>query len=259
MIDLTRKTVLFMGGITDLAVQIAAAFHGAGARVAFVHSPDQAADARALLDRIGLPNAVQIYGTDLMDPAAISHQIAGLAPVDVAVIAPGWQELKRFVDTTPADWDDALSRNFESATYTAQAAARQMIARGNGGRIIFMSSVSSIMPFTETSALGASLSALTALAKMAAVDLGPHRITVNVVAAGWVDTDWSRPYLHSEGRAYVERGIPLGRIATAQDVANVCGFLASDLAAYVTGTVIPVDGGYLLTRTDGTTPYPGRR
>lgn len=259
MINLTHKTVLFMGGITDLTVYIAAVFHQVGAEILFAHAADQTADLHSHLKQIGLQDAAQLHSVDTNDPSALTDQVAALGSVDIAVISPGWQELKHFMDTTPADWDSALARNFEAATYAAQAAARKMITQGNGGRIIFMSSVSSIMPFTETGALGASLSALTAMAKMAAVDLGSHGITVNMMAVGWVDTGWSRPYLHPEGRAYIEQGIPLGRVATMHDIANVCCFLASDLAAYITGAVIPVDGGYLLTRADGTTPYPKRR
>lgn len=259
MIDFTHKTALFMGGITDLAVHIAAAFHQAGAQIAFAHSADQGSALRNHLERAGIQDAARLHSVDVNNPSALADQVAALGRVDIAVISPGWQELKHFMETTPADWDSALAQNFEAATYTAQAAARRMIAQGNGGRILFLSSVSSIMPFTETGTLGASLSALTAMAKMAAVDLGPHGITVNTVAAGWVETDWARPYLHPEGRAYIEQGIPLGRVAAMQDIANVCCFLASDLAAYITGAVIPVDGGYLLTRADGTTPYPERR
>lgn len=259
MIDFTHKTALFMGGITDLAVYIAAVFHQVGAKILFIHAADQTTNLHSYLKQVGLQDAVQLHSVDTNDPSALTGQVAACGRVDIAIINPGWQELKHFMDTTPAEWNSALAHNFEAATYAAQAAARHMIAQGNGGRIIFLSSVSSIMPFTETGALGASLSALTAMAKMAAVDLGLHGITVNMVAAGWVETDWARPYLHPEGRAYIEQGIPLGRVATMHDIANVCCFLASDLAAYITGAVIPVDGGYLLTRADGTTPYPERR
>jgi 3-oxoacyl-[acyl-carrier protein] reductase len=94
---------------------------------------------------------------------------------------------------------------------------------------------------------------------MAAVDLGAHNITVNVVARGWIDVDWARPFLHTEGRAFVEEGIPVGRIGRTEDVGALCCFLASEAAQYITGAVIPVDGGYTLTRSAGTSPYSQKR
>jgi NAD(P)-dependent dehydrogenase (short-subunit alcohol dehydrogenase family) len=159
--------------------------------------------------------------------------------------------------TTPADWDQALARNFEQATYAAQAAARKLIAQNNGGRIIFLSSIAALEPLARTSAVGTSLSALHVLARMAAVDLGPHRITANVVAVGWTEADLATEFLTPDGRAYVQQGIPTGRVGTPADVADVCSFLASDQAAYVTGAIIPVDGGFTLTKMDGLLGAPG--
>lgn len=195
------------------------------------------------------------------EPVALSTRIAALGGVHIVVINPGWTAYKPFMDTTPAEWDDALNRNFEAATFAAQAAARHMVAQEQGGRIIFISSVAALKPLAYMSAAGASLAALHAMARMAAVDLGPHRITVNVVAVGWSDREMG---LIDPGSSMADRledlrkAIPAGRAITTGDIGDVCCFLASDVAEYLTGAIIPVDGGYLLTQADGEAPRPRR-
>lgn len=255
MHDLTNKTSLMIGSMNDLALGIARSLHQADSRILFARAESPAtSDESAAKDL----NAT-IHAVDLDDPQTLAGQMRSLPPFHIAVFNPGWHAVSDFIDTTPADWDQAINQNFERMIYAAQAAAKAMIQRGEGGRLIFLSSFASLMPFLQTSAAGTTLTALGSIARMAAVDLGEHGITVNVVAAGWIDTDWARPYLHVDGRTFVEQGIPVGRIGQAQDAGALCCFLASDSAQYITGAIIPVDGGYALTRAEGTSPYPQRR
>lgn len=221
MIDLSGRNALIFGGTAEIAAGIAAELTAAGASVTLTNSLEQIAD---------------------------------LAALDIAVIVPRWYTFDAFLDTTMADWDEALRQNFEQTVFAAQAAAQKMVTQGRGGRIIFLSSVAAMMAFSETTIVGTTLAMLTPIAKMAAVDLGPYGITVNVVALGWVEIEYYAPFL--EHRPRIERDIPIGRILTLQEVGGVCCFLASDLARYITGAVLPVDGGYTLTRSQGTSPYP---
>jgi len=246
MLDLTEKTSLIVGPLNDLARGIAGSLRQAGSRIVFAEAPTTA---HAALD-------AEFFPVDLDDPKALAEQVSALPTFDVAVLNPGWYAVSEFVETTPAEWDEAIRQNFERMIYAAQAAANAMIERGKGGRLIFVSSSAALIPLIRTSVAGTTLSMLGSVARMAAVDLGPHGITVNVVAAGWTEADWSRSYLHAEGRAFVEAGIPIGRVGRAQDVGALCCFLASDAAQYITGAIIPVDGGYTLTRSGGTSPYP---
>jgi len=250
--SLGKKTVLMTGGMNQLAGGVARRLQEAGATLVFGHVPEDTEAAAKLAIELG----ARTVPLSLDDPAALRGEIASLGPVQIAVISPAWMNYGAFLDSTTQDWDAVLNRNFEQATYAAQAVAHQMIAQKNGGRIIFLSSVAAMMPFTERSAAGTALAALRAMAKMAAVDLGPHGITVNVVAAGWIEAEWTAKFLTPAGRAYVEKGIPAGHIGQAEDIGSVCCFLASDMAAYVTGAIIPVDGGYILTRGEGKSPFP---
>jgi 3-oxoacyl-[acyl-carrier protein] reductase len=90
---------------------------------------------------------------------------------------------------------------------------------------------------------------------MAAVDLGQHGIRVNIIAAGWLSDERSKPILTEDGQLHTPEDIPLGTIGEPGDVGNLCCFLASPLSRYITGTVIPVDGGFLLTKSSAQTPY----
>jgi 3-oxoacyl-[acyl-carrier protein] reductase len=123
------------------------------------------------------------------------------------------------------------------------------------------------MAFHETCLMGTGLAALNTLAQVAALELGPHRITVNVVAPGWIEAGqagelhFTAPYRPAAAEAeldYITAGIPLGRTGQAQEVGQVCAFLASEAAGYVTGTTIKVDGGYTIAKASGNRPYPAR-
>ncbi len=244
MIELNQRAALIVGPENAITAAIAGALAAAGASV------------RAAVPASSASSGSTAMRLDDSSQETIHRDLAALGPVDIAVVAPGWYDEHLFMQTTPADWEAAFGQNFESAVYIAQALARPMIDAGRGGRIILLSTVTAMMPFIQQSAYGASLAALRALAKMIAVELGPYQITVNVVAPGWVESETSAPYLTPDGRTYVEAGIPLGRVGQPEDVANVCLFLASELAAYVTGALIPVDGGYILTQSDGETMFP---
>ena len=252
MQDLKNKTSLIVGPVNELAFGIAESLHQAGSQVIFAKTESSATNNESAVKDLD----ATIHVVDLDDPQTLAEQVRSLPTFHIAVFNPGWYSINNFIDTSPADWEQAISQNFEHMIYAAQAAAKAMIQCGEGNRLIFLSSFASLMPFLETSAAGTALTALNSVARMAAVDLGEHGITVNVVACGWLDGDWAQPYLHEEGRTFVEQGIPMGRIGQAQDAGALCCFLASESAQYLTGAIIPIDGGYTLTRADGTSPYP---
>jgi 3-oxoacyl-[acyl-carrier protein] reductase len=179
---------------------------------------------------------------DIENPGALGE-------IDILVINAGWRQVARFLDQTPEDWDAAIFTNFETPIFLAQAVAKGMITRARGGRIIFLIGVEGLMPFTGTAAAGVSLTMLLGIMKMIAVDLAPYGITVNLIAEGWTDASVSA--LDADVQRHIVQGIPQGKPGTADDVGAAAAFLASDMAAYLTGIVIPVDGGYLLTGSAG--------
>jgi NAD(P)-dependent dehydrogenase (short-subunit alcohol dehydrogenase family) len=238
--DFSGKRVLLTGLVDEKMVAIGKTFHQAGAALIVEDSP--------LWDN--LPH--ETVNLNQPDPDALHTQIEALGTLDILIFQPPWRLQAAFLDHSPADWDAALNTNFETPVYIAQAAARLMIAGRRGGRILFLSAVEGIMPFEGTAATGTSLTMLDALAGMMAVDLAPNGITVNVLAAGWVQGE-RYDNLSLNTQQHISKGIPVGRPAEADDISAAITFLASDAAAYITGTIIPVDGGYTLTRSDGKT------
>lgn len=227
MIDLQKKKALLLGAGGDVMDGVTEALRAAGA---------------AVVDGCAAVTAG--------DQPGIRAQIADLGAFDIVVIQPAWRQFRSFLESTPEDWDAALALNFERPTYMAQEAARQMVENGRGGRIIFLLAVQSLMPFSGAVVLGTTLTMISTLAKMAAVDLALYGITVNVVAAGWLESaDFH--LLDAATREHICAGVPLARTGSASDAGRVVAFLASDLAGYITGTILPVDGGYTLTRSDG--------
>ncbi len=260
MIELNRKVILLLGGLDSLSTGIAWRLAEAGAEIVIGHEPDSADEATILAAAITAmgrsSRPAHTLAVNSGDQAALAAQVGSLDWIDAAVLSPGWFTFKQFMGTSPADWDEALARNFEQTVYAAQAVARKMIVQNNGGRMIFLSSTAALKPEARSVVAGTSLSALHVIARMAAVDLGPHRITCNVVAVGPVEAGWATGVLTDEGRAFIHQGIPAGRIGTAKDVGEVCCFLASDQTAYLTGMIIPVDGGFTLTKMEGEIPAP---
>lgn len=187
----------------------------------------------------------------LDDPATLRREIAALGTFDAAIILPQSLLIKPFMDTTDAEWDASISGNFERPLWLAQAFAQTLIDQQRSGGIIFVSSVAAALSLVHTSALGTSLGALRALARMAAVDLAPHNITVNVIECGWTDSDAAAPYLTPDAQAYIAAGTPTGRLVSAAEIASLCAYLASPAARSITGAILTLDGGYSLTRSAG--------
>ena len=147
---------------------------------------------------------------------------------------------------------DLLERTLQGTLaagfWMGQLVARQMVARGDRGKLIFISSVQAGMTHPGCAAYAAAKAGLNQMAFTAAAELAPHRINVNVIEPGWIDTaaEWQ-----TFGDAVIDEQaalMPWGRLGTPADIGHAAGFLASDEADYITGTVLRVDGGYSLRR-----------
>jgi glucose 1-dehydrogenase len=139
-----------------------------------------------------------------------------------------------------------LQGTLAAGFHMSQIVARHMVARGGGGKIVFISSIHARVPFADAVAYNAAKAGLNAMAQTIAAELLPHRINVNTIEPGWTDT----PGEHETfGTAAIEAGasaLPWGRLGTAEDIGRAAAFLASDWADYITGTSLLVDGGLWL-------------
>jgi 3-oxoacyl-[acyl-carrier protein] reductase len=144
---------------------------------------------------------------------------------------------------TDAQWRRTLAANLDSIFYTTRAAAR-MIA--DGGRIVLVSSTAGQRGEAGHGDYAATKGAIISLVKGVAVELAKRDITVNCVAPGWIDTEMCDIPFAGGGRERIEAGIPLGRVASAEDVAGPIVFLCSPLARHITGEVLNVNGGSVL-------------
>jgi len=241
----TGKRVVITGASRGLGRLLAHAFSRDGARVTLVARTEP--DLKAVAEE--LPGASLVLGGDVTDAefneAVADATVAEWGGVDVWICNAGISPIIAGPrKTDPSVWREILEVNLTGAFLGARAAARVM---HEGGRLIFTGSVLGERPREGLTAYSASKAGLTGLAKGLALDLAAVGITVNVVAPGWFDSPLVERWKNSPA---LEAGV-LGHTAqrrwgAATDLAGAYQFLASDASAFVTGTVINVDGGYLL-------------
>lgn len=244
--DVRGKRVVLTGAGRGLGRLLAHAFSEAGASVVLVARTE--ADLKAVAAE--LPGPTLVCAGDVTDPASneavADAAVAQWGGLDVWISNAGISPVVAGpLGTDPAVWREVLEVNLTGAFLGARAAARVM---ADGGRLIFTGSVLGERPGRGLSAYSASKAGLVGLAKALALDLAPAGITVNVVAPGWFDSPladgWkANPKLEAAVLGHTAQR----RWGSAADLPGAYQFLASDAAAFVTGTVLNVDGGYLLT------------
>lgn len=227
------RSVLVTGGSRGIGRAVAEAFAADGHRV-------------AVTSRGGTgPEGLLAVACDVTDPAQVDAAFAAVeaahGPVEVLVANAGITRDTLLLRMSDDDFTTVLDTNLTGAYRVARRAARGML-RARWGRLVFVSSVVGLLGSAGQANYAASKAGLVGLARSLARELGSRSITANVVAPGFVDTDMTRA-LDEGRRAEIVSAVPLGRYATADEVAAVVRFLASDAAGYVTGAVVPVDGG----------------
>jgi glucose 1-dehydrogenase len=174
----------------------------------------------------------------------LTASVQALGSLDILVNNAGIETHAPFWDVSEADFDRVLSVNLKGVFFATQAMVRHLQATGRTGRVINISSVHEEIPFPNFAAYCASKGGLKMLTRNLAVELGPLGITVNSIAPGAIETPINTALLNDEVKLRSLLGqIPLGRLGKPEDVAALAAFLASDEAAYVTGSTYFVDGG----------------
>ena len=187
-----------------------------------------------------MPN-VTVTGVPEPTGGVIAGLLGERATIDTIVAGAGETPVAPFLELTQADWDGMVG-GIKAAFKAAQRMAASFAERSEPGRIVLVSSTAAVRPVHGAALAAIAGGFLTTLAQVAAVELGPHRVTVNVVAPGFV------------GDARFADATPIGRPPAPEDVAEACAFLASEAAAGVTGAVVPVDGGFWITKSPGGSP-----
>ena len=164
--------------------------------------------------------------------------------IDILVSNPAFSRREAFLDYEAEVFEKTIQGTLTSGFHMSQLVARQMVQRGEGGKIIFISSVQAEMPIGLCVAYGAAKAGLNHMMRSISVELSAHRINVNAIEPGWIDTPgehvtFSPEVIEQEGKL-----LPWGRLGTPGDIGRAVAFLASQDADYITGSVLAVDGGF---------------
>ena len=229
----TDRVVLVTGGNRGIGRAIAERFVAAGYRTA-VTARSGEGPAGTLTVRADVTDAASL-------DAAFSEVERELAPVEVVVANAGITKDTLLLRMTEDDFDSVVATNLGGTFRVVKRASKGML-RAKWGRVILISSVVGLYGSAGQINYSSSKAALVGFARSLTRELGGRGITANVVAPGFIETDMTAE-LPEETKAEYKRNIPAGRFATADEVAGVVAWLASDDAAYISGAVIPVDGG----------------
>lgn len=241
---LKDKVALVTGGARGIGLAISKALAREGARIVIADINEDGAKASAATlgpNHVGLKVDVADYDSVGRLMNEIVQQCGKL---DILVNNAGIGGNTPFLDIKIEDWKRMISINLTGAFIVAQAASRQMVMQGQGGKIINIASLSGQRGGNGRGAYGAAKAGLELLTKVMAVELAPHRINVNNIAPGAIETEMAK-FAHDQAtrRAY-EYLIPMSRYGTPEEIADAAVFLSSDESRYVHGHTLNVDGGF---------------
>jgi len=243
-IDLSGKTAFVTGSTRGIGLAIAQTLYAAGAKVAVVgRDAARAGEVASALGSRAVGVACDVAQEDQV-VAAVSTAEAALGSVDVLVNNAGLTRDNILLRLNNQDWDAVLDANLKGAFHTTRAVIKGMMKR-RAGRIINMSSVVGLTGNKGQANYAASKAGLIGFSKSIAKEYASRNILVNCIAPGFIETDMTAS-LPDAARATLLEQIALGRLGRPEDVAGTVLFLASDLAGYITGQVLVVDGGMVI-------------
>jgi 3-oxoacyl-[acyl-carrier protein] reductase len=243
MISLIGRTALVTGAARGIGRSIAETFAACGARVAIADL--DLASAEKTAGEIGNARG---FACDVSDPAAVTLLVQtveeAFGSIDILVNNAGITRDNLMGRMKDEDWDAVMAVNLRSAFVATRAVQRGMMKR-RWGRIINIASVVGLMGNKGQANYAASKAGLIGLTKSAAKELASRNILVNAIAPGFIQTAMTEK-LPEEARTALSSQIPMGRLGEPRDIAGAAAFLASDLASYITGQVLVVDGGMVM-------------
>ncbi len=248
--SLDGKVAVVTGGDSGIGRAIAQQLGADGAAVVVGFHRNEAA-AGAVVDAITSKGGrARAIGGDVASVAAVQALVAAAVSafgrLDIMVNNAGMETRTSLIETTEAQFDAVMAVNLKSAFFGTQAAARQMIAQGSGGRIVNISSIHEDWPMPGNAPYCCAKGGIRMLTRTAGVELAEHGILVVGVAPGAIDTPIDAATLADPAqKARLDAAIPLGRVGEPAEIARLVAFLASDASSYATATTFVVDGGMM--------------
>ena len=250
-LKLAGKTALVTGASRGIGRAIALELARHGAAVTLNYSTHQGEASEALREIEAEGGRGLVFQADVADREAVERMVdetvRSFSRIDILVNNAAFSVRKPFLELSVNDVARTWAVSQWGVFHCSQAAARKMVNQGGGGNIVVVSSVHSFRPYPEATAYNAAKAAINQMAATWAVELSAHRIRVNVLEPGWTDTPGERQFYSDAEITERGRELPMGRLATAAEVARAALFLACEDSSYMTGGVLRVDGGFSLT------------
>jgi glucose 1-dehydrogenase len=248
--ELEGKVAIVTGGNSGIGKAVVLALADRGAKVVIDYVADEKATEELERKLAGLGESAVGVEADVskLDDLRrmVDTAVSAFGRLDVLVNNAGIETRTSVLETTEGQFEKVMAINLKSAFFGTQLAAKQMIAQGDGGRIINMTSVHEDWPMPNNTAYCLSKGGMRMLTRTAGVELAPHKILVVGVGPGAVATPINTQTLNDpEALAKLDSAIPLGRLAEPEEIASVVAFLAGDGASYLTATTIFADGGIM--------------
>lgn len=248
LFDLSGRCAVITGGNGGIGLGMARALLQAGARVAiWGTNPDKTERARAELSAFGdVCSLVCDVGDEQAVEAAFAESVARLGHVDACFANAGVSSFSTPIGAmTHEEFRRVMRVNLDGVFFTFRAASRHMIERGEGGSLVVTASTAAVEGAARNSHYGASKGAVTSYARALAVELARHRIRVNSILPGWIESEMtSGVFGDSKFANAVLPRVPLRRWGSADDFGGIAVYLASDASSYMTGADLLIDGGY---------------
>jgi glucose 1-dehydrogenase len=250
---LKGQVAIVTGAGRGIGAALAKGLAGEGAAVVVNYSHSAAAAEKVAGQIIAAGGRAVAFQADVSNlkehDRLVTAAVQQFGKLDILVNNAGIEFREPFLTTTEEQFDQTLGVNLKGVYFLSQKAARVMVAAGNGGRIINLSSCHDTVPLNLRSAYAVSKGGVRMLTKSLALELAPHRINVNSIAPGAILTEMNCESLSKpEARARLLGTIPLNRLGEGEDCVGAAVFLASAEASYMTGATLYVDGGLLLRK-----------
>ena len=247
MIDLSGRHIFIAGGSRGIGAAAARRAAEAGAAVSVNYVRDANAAAKVVSDIEALGGKAFVVQADIAEEGAadraVDSAVERLGPLSGMVVSAGIFEGLPLEQMTAAFWDRMMGINVRGTFLAVRAGARHIRAAGQGGSIVIYTSTAGQRGSAVYSAYATSKGAQIMFMRSMALELAPDRIRVNCIAPAWTETDMVTESIAEIGRETIEAGFPLGRIGQPDDIAGATCFLLSDLAGFITGATLTVDGG----------------